>query len=74
MKKHETASLSLSSFTFTITMQKMIGSLDINGGTERQKRAVIAEVAAQKQVDVLFLPADRTGWALWWSGPNFPSQ
>ena len=52
-----------------------IGSLNINGGgRDRQKRALISEVATQKRVDVLFLqethttPADEIDWGLWWEG------
>ena len=51
-----------------------IGSLNINGGRDRHRRALISEVAIQKRVDVLFLqethtnPADEIDWGLWWEG------
>lgn len=51
-----------------------IGSLNINGGRDRQKRALISEVATQKRIDVLFLQethsdlADEVDWGLWWEG------
>ena len=51
-----------------------IGSLNINGGRDRHKRALISEVFTQKRVDVLFLqethinPADEIDWGLWWEG------
>ena len=32
-----------------------IGSLNMNGGRDRNKRALVAEVAEQKRIDVLFL-------------------
>ena len=52
-----------------------IGSLNINGGRDGQKRALISEVSSQKRIDVLFLqethsdPAVETDWGLWWEGP-----
>ena len=52
-----------------------VGSLNINGGRDRHKRALIAEVSTQKRFDVLFLqethtnPADETDWGIWWGGP-----
>ena len=51
-----------------------MGTLNINGGRERHKRALISEVCGQKRIDVLFLqethsdPSDETDWALWWDG------
>ena len=62
------------SFSLTSMGSLKIGSLNINGGRDRQKRALISEVATQKRVDVLFLqethtnPADQTDWGLWWDG------
>lgn len=39
-----------------LSMQNLkIGSLNINGGRDRQKRALISEVATQKRINVLFL-------------------
>ena len=44
-----------------ITMQSLkIGSLNINGGRDRHKRALIFEVATQKKIDVLFLQETHT--------------
>lgn len=57
-----------------------IGSLNINGGRDRHKRALISEVSTQKRADVLFLQetlttaADKTDWGLWWEGPHFLSH
>ena len=43
-------------FSLSIFMQSLkIGSLNINGGRDRHKRALISEVATQKKLDVLFL-------------------
>lgn len=52
-----------------------IGSLNINGGRDSHKRALVSEVSSQKRTDVLFLqvthsaPADETDWGIWWGGP-----
>ena len=44
-----------------ISMQSLkIGSLNINGGRDRHKRALIFEVATQKKIDVLFLQETHT--------------
>ena len=49
-----------------------IGSLNISGGRDRHKRALIAKGSTLKNTDVLFLqethsnPADETDWRLWW--------
>ncbi|KAJ3584279.1 hypothetical protein NHX12_014775 [Muraenolepis orangiensis] len=57
-----------------------IGTLNINGGRDRLKRALISEVAAQKHLDVIFLQethrtsADDTDWGLWWEGPQVLSH
>ena len=58
-----------------ITMQSLkIGSLNINGGRDRHKRALIFEVTTQKKIDVLFLQethtiqTDDTDWGLGWGG------
>lgn len=58
-----------------ISMQSLkIGSLNINGGRDRHKRALISEVVTQKKIDVLFLQethtiqTDDTEWGLWWGG------
>ena len=57
-----------------------IGSLNINGGRDRHKRALISEVATQKKIDVLFLQethtiqTDDTDWGLWWGGSCFLSH
>uniref|UniRef100_A0A3Q3F9T3 Endonuclease/exonuclease/phosphatase domain-containing protein n=1 Tax=Labrus bergylta TaxID=56723 RepID=A0A3Q3F9T3_9LABR len=46
-----------------------IGSLNINGGRDRQKRGLISEISTQKNIDILFLqethttPSDETDWA-----------
>lgn len=51
-----------------------LGSLNINGGRDRQKEALVSEVSDQKKIDVLFLQEthtviqDETEWGLWWKG------
>ena len=51
-----------------------IGSLNINGGRDRCKRALVAEVVKQKNIDVLFLqethsdPDNEVEWGIWWEG------
>ena len=57
-----------------------IGSLNINGGRDQHKRALISEVTAQKRVDVLFLQEthtvsqDEVDWGLWWEGSCYLSH
>uniref|UniRef100_A0A3Q3FCW5 Synaptic vesicle glycoprotein 2C-like n=1 Tax=Labrus bergylta TaxID=56723 RepID=A0A3Q3FCW5_9LABR len=57
-----------------------IGSLNINGGRDRQKRGLISEISTQKNIDILFLqethttPSDETDWGLWWEGSNYLSH
>lgn len=51
-----------------------IGSLNINGGRDRQKKTLISEVSNHKNIHVLFLlethtnTSDETDWGLWWKG------
>ena len=58
-----------------LSMHKLrVGSLNINGGRDRHKRALVSEVASQKGIDVLFLQethtnqVDEVEWGLWWEG------
>lgn len=58
---------------YHISVQNLkIGSLNINGGRDRQKRALISEVSTQKKINVLFQthsdPADEVDRGLWWDG------
>lgn len=51
-----------------------VGSLNVNGGRDRHKRAMVTEVVKQKKLDVIFLQethSDQTNeadWGLWWEG------
>ena len=51
-----------------------VGSLNINGGRDRQKRAVISEMVQQKRLDIVFLQethsdkVNEIDWGLWWKG------
>lgn len=53
-----------------------VGSLNINGGRDGQKRAVISEMISQKSLDVVFLQEthsdtnNETDWRLWWRGQH----
>lgn len=55
-------SLLISSYLFIFSdlpMQSLkIGSLNINGGRDRHKRASISEIAPQKRIDVLVFAGD----------------
>lgn len=53
--------LSVSSVLFKSSMQNItVGLLNINGGRDGQKRSLIAEVAAQKKMDMFFLQGTHT--------------
>lgn len=51
-----------------------MGALNINGGRDMHKRALISEIVCQKSIDVLFLQethttwSDEVDWGLWWEG------
>ena len=51
-----------------------VGSLNINVGRDRQKRAVISEMVQQKRLDIVFLQETHSDkdneidWGLWWKG------
>ena len=51
-----------------------VGSLNINGGRDRQKRAVISEMVQQKRLDIVFLQETHSDkdneidGGLWWKG------
>lgn len=57
-----------------------VGSLNINGGRDRQKRALVLEVCQQKRLDVVFLQEthsdadDEVNWGLWWEGQRVLSH
>ena len=64
-------------FCSDFTMRKLnAGSLNINGGRDSKKRVIIAEISAQKHINVLFLQethstaSDEVDWGLWWRGPH----
>lgn len=68
-------------FLFHFSMQSLkIGSLNINGGRDKNKRALISEVSNLKRVDVLLLQethtiaSDEADWSLWWGGSCFLSH
>uniref|UniRef100_A0A3Q3ERM5 Reverse transcriptase domain-containing protein n=1 Tax=Labrus bergylta TaxID=56723 RepID=A0A3Q3ERM5_9LABR len=77
-------SLFVSTYLFFLSDLSMrslkIGSLNINGGRDRQKRGLISEISTQKNIDILFLqethttPSDETDWGLWWEGSNYLSH
>ncbi len=63
------------SLLYILSMRSLkIGSLNINGGRDRQKRALISETSNHKNIDVLFLQethtitSDEADWGLWWEG------
>uniref|UniRef100_A0A4W6F6F5 Reverse transcriptase domain-containing protein n=1 Tax=Lates calcarifer TaxID=8187 RepID=A0A4W6F6F5_LATCA len=71
-----TVSICLCSFSGLSMRSLKVGSLNINGGRDRQKRALISEISDQKKIDVLFLQEthtviqDETDWGLWWKGSH----
>lgn len=77
-------SLLLSSFLslfFNPHMQSStIGSINIHGGRDKHKRALVSEIVSQNKIDVLFLQethsdqADEVDWGLWWEGPHVLSH
>ncbi|KAI4883755.1 hypothetical protein NFI96_007667 [Prochilodus magdalenae] len=60
--------------------QLRIGSLNINGGRDRMKRAMVSESFKQKKLDVLFLQETHSDsdneveWMTWWEGECFLSH
>ena len=57
-----------------------VASLNMNGGRDAQKRALVTEVIQQKKLDVVFLQEthsdsrNETDWGLWWGGPHVLSH
>ena len=51
-----------------------VGSLNINGGRDLEKRVVTADMIKRKQLDIVFLqethsdPHNEVDWGLWWRG------
>ncbi|TWW77612.1 Transposon TX1 uncharacterized 149 kDa protein ORF 2 [Takifugu flavidus] len=51
-----------------------VASLNINGGRDPQKRALVADMVAQKKLDILLLQEthsdgdNEVDWGLWWRG------
>lgn len=77
----------LSFFSFALplfphlSMQRLtMGSLNIHGGRDANKRALVSEVVSQKNIDVFFLRethtiiADEVDWGLWWEGAHILSH
>lgn len=56
-----------------------VGSLNINGGRDRQKREVVSRMITQKKIDVVFLQKTHSDkeneidWGLWWKGQGLLS-
>uniref|UniRef100_A0A3P9LKP2 Reverse transcriptase domain-containing protein n=1 Tax=Oryzias latipes TaxID=8090 RepID=A0A3P9LKP2_ORYLA len=56
------------------------GSLNINGGRDAEKRAIIKDIFEDKALDILFLQETHSDvlteaeWALWWRGQSFFSH
>ena len=62
---------------FSLLMQGLrVASLNINGGRDAKKRAVLSETIQQKRLDVVFLQETHTDslseidWGLWWGGQH----
>ena len=74
--------LSVSLFPlFNFSMQRLrVGSLNINGGRDRQRRALVSELVNQKSLDIIFLQethsdtGNEVDWGLWWRGQYFLSH
>ena len=61
--------------SFSLSMKGLrLGSLNINGGRDRTKRALVAETCKLKKLDIMFLQETHTDfnneseWGLWWEG------
>ena len=60
------------SFAQSFMHKVRVGSLNINGGQDRQKRAVISEMVTQKRLDIVFLQEmhsdkeNEIDCGLWW--------
>lgn len=65
--------LSLLSFHFSMECLR-VGSLNINGGRDRKKLAMVSEFLKIKQINVAFLQETHTDnnneieWGMWWGG------
>ena len=57
-----------------------VGSLNINGGRDRNKRAWVLEVIKQKRLNVVFLQEthsdeeNEVDWGMWWEGQHVLSH
>ncbi len=57
-----------------------IGSLNINGGRDSVKRAIVYETIEQKKLDIVFLQETHSDlmneveWNLWWKGHKLLSH
>jgi len=53
-----------------------IGSLNINGGRDSVKRAVVYETIEEKKLDIVFLQETHSEveWDLWWKGHKILSH
>ena len=68
-------------FSFFLSMRGLrVGSLNINGGRDRLKRALVKEVVQQKKLDVILLQETHSDqdneidWGLWWEGSHMLSH
>ncbi len=66
---------------FSVCMETLrIGSLNINGGRDGSKRALVKEIVEQKKFNIVFLQethsdvANETEWNLWWKGHKILSH
>ena len=59
---------------FSLMQGLKVGSLNINGGRDQRKRALVKEVFQQKKLDVILLQEthsdqdNEVDWGLWWEG------
>lgn len=57
-----------------------MGSLNINGGRDRSKRAMVAEIIKLKNINITYLQETHTDcdneveWRRWWDGKCFISH
>ncbi len=72
--------LYLSLFLFFSMGSLRVGSLNINGGRDRQKRELVKEIVHINKLDVIFLQEthstikDEVDWGLFWDGQFFLSH
>ena len=66
---------SLPVFIFLFPMDKIkIGSLNINGGRDQNKRELVSQMISDKKLDIIFLQEthsdinNEVDWGLWWRG------